>query len=553
MTTFVTPWEARCALPPKQHQRDGVHALVERDIFMLADEVGCGKTKQVIDAAQILFEREAIDLVLVLCPAFARGVWANPDPALGEIAKHSWPSIPYACREYSIANPDLKLQRGIHGSRTNEDTFLRWLVTNYEFVRREERLIPLLRYLGMRPFWLVCDESWMLKDQGTAQFKAAYEIRKLAKRVTLLNGTPIADNPLDLNAQMKMLSDRILGFSYRDRLGREKISTSTTRFRQHYALLKPNVNFPMIVGWQNLEELRAKVAPHVLRRKTRECFDLPDVLDPILIEARLSDDTWRIYKEMRDNMIAWLTSSPKPESDSPLASIANQAIVRGLRLAQITSGFLGGVREFDPMADPELASLDAMVDGEGFIAPAAEPQTKEIGREKLDGFLDWLSHLDPLPNRILIWARFRKEIERCAAAFEPGSSKKHLDRDMFMLYGGQTKADREAAVRALNPAIEPEGPVGVVGSPEAGGAALNLSGASLAVNLSHGFNLRVYLQARGRIDRPGQKEKIRYVDVVATGPKGQKTIDHHILAALRGKDDIAQWTTATWRQKLQDE
>lgn len=539
-------------MPPKQHQRDGVHALVERDIFMLADEVGCGKTKQVIDSAQILFERGDIDLVLVLCPAFARGVWANPDPALGEIAKHSWPSIPYACREYSIANGDLKLQRAISGTRTDEDVFLRWLVTNYEFVRREERLDPLLRYLGMRPFWLVCDESWMLKDQATAQFKAAYEIRKLAKRVTLLNGTPIADNPMDLNAQMKMLSDRILGFEYKDRLGRTKISTSTTRFRQHYALLKPNVNFPMIVGWQNLEELRAKVAPHVLRRKTRECFDLPQILDPILIEARLKDETWRIYKEMRDNMVAWLGKSPTGEEK---ASVANQAIVRGLRLAQITSGFLGGVRDLDAAAvlDPEMASLDALIDEGEFIAPAEEPETKEIGREKLDGFLDWLSRLEPLPDRILIWARFRKEIERCAAAFQPGSQEKHLDRDMFMLYGGQTKADRELAVRALNPALKPDGPVGVVGSPEAGGAALNLSGASLAVNLSHGFNLRVYLQARGRIDRPGQTEKIRYVDVVATGPKGQKTIDHHILAALRGKDDIAQWTTATWRQKLQDE
>jgi len=124
---------------------------------------------------------------------------------------------------------------------------------------------------------------------------------------------------------------------------------------------------------------------------------------------------------------------------------------------------------------------------------------------------------------------------------------------MFLLYGGQKKAERELAVRALNPAIIPDRKNGVVGSPQAGGAALNLSGASMAVNLSHDFNLRVFLQARGRIDRPGQLEKIQYVDVVATGPKGQKTIDHHILAALRGKDDIAQWTTATWRQKLQDE
>lgn len=545
----MIPWEHRCTLPPKQHQREGVQVLVEHDKFLLADEVGCGKTKQIIDTAQVLFERRDFDLVVVTCPAFARGVWADPDPALGEIAKHSWKDLPWACRQYSITNDNLKIQRGIHGSRTNEDTFLRWLVTNYEFIRREERLTPLLRFLTPRKFWLVCDESWALKDQGTAQFKATYAIRQLADRVTLLNGTPVADNPLDLNAQMKMLDEKILGFEYRDRHGRTKISTATTRFRQHYAILKPNVNFPQIVGWQNLEELRAKVAPYVLRRLTRECFDLPEHLDPLMLEFKLKDETWKTYKSMRDHMVAWIDS---PEGGKPQASIVNQAIVRALRLAQITSGFLGGVKEFsEESGDPDMASLDALIDSQ--IGRPNDPRVEEIGREKLDGLLGWLSSLDPQPDRILIWARFRKEIERTAAAFKPGGPTKHLDRDMFMLYGGQKKDDRLAAVRALNPDIQPDGPVGVVGSPHAGGAALNLAGASMAITLSHDFNLRVYTQARGRIDRPGQRNKIRYVDVVATGPKGQKTIDHHILAALRGKEDIAQWTMATWRRKLMEE
>lgn len=47
-------------------------ALVEREIFLLADEVGCGKTKQIIDAAQLLFKAGELDLILVLCPAIGR-------------------------------------------------------------------------------------------------------------------------------------------------------------------------------------------------------------------------------------------------------------------------------------------------------------------------------------------------------------------------------------------------------------------------------------------------------------------------------------------------
>jgi hypothetical protein len=145
------------------------------------------------------------------------------------------------------------------------------------------------------------------------------------------------------------------------------------------------------------------------------------------------------------------------------------------------------------------------------------------------------------------------EIERAAAAFDPMSKHRHLARRMHVLYGGQSRFDREEAIAALNPAIDVDEPTGVVGTPAAGGAGLNLAGASLAINLSHDFNLRVFLQSRGRIDRLGQKHPIRYVDVVATGPKGQRTIDHHILAALRGKEDIAAWTAATWRKRLIEE
>jgi SNF2 family DNA or RNA helicase len=534
---------SRSATTPREHQKYGVKWLLQNQLALLADEVGAGKSKQVVDTAQILFEAGDIDCVAVLCPAFARGVWSNPNPLMGEVAKHSWSSVAYAVREYSVVNTDLSRPVGIHSNRDKaalvQSPFLRWIVANYEFIRRTERLTPLVSYLANRKFWLVLDEAWALKDQHTDTWKAVYAVRRLARRVTLLNGTPIADSPKDLNAQMRMLDERILGFKYLDAKGREKWSCSDTRFLQRYALLKPNMNFPLITGWQNLEELSGKVAPFVLRRRTRECFDLPPILEPITIEAKLKDENWRIYKQMRDDMVAWLGT----DQGEDVVSVASQAIVRGLRLAQITSGFLGGIQKMD-LGEGFLDFGTQLEPGERLIN---KPPTavKEIGSEKIDMLLAWLDEIEQ-PDRLLVWGRFRAEIERAARLLGVG-------RQAYLLYGGQTKDEREAAVRALNPDLPVDGPIAVVGSPQAGGAALNLSGASMAVYLSHDFNLRVYLQSRGRIDRPGQRQPIRYVDVVATGPKGQKTIDHHVIAALRGKEDIANWTAATWRQKLMEE
>src|SRR5262249_1978186 len=103
---------ARCTTVPRQHQKDGVVAPFKRRLFMLADEVGGGKSKQVVDASQFLCEelipgtaQREIDTVVVLCPAFARGVWASLDPNMGEVAKHGWGSINNRIIEYSVKNP----------------------------------------------------------------------------------------------------------------------------------------------------------------------------------------------------------------------------------------------------------------------------------------------------------------------------------------------------------------------------------------------------------------------------------------------------------------
>jgi hypothetical protein len=541
---FEIDW-TRCATTPRDHQKLGVRTLLRRDdpadgrvipdVFLLGDEVGAGKSKQGIDTAQILYEAGVIDTVVVECPAAARGVWANPDPELGEVAKHGWPSITNTIIEYSVRFGDKPLRKTY-----GRDKGLLWLVTNYEFIRRDERLGPLLSFLANRRYWLICDEAWALKDCGTDQWKATHKIRRMAARVTLLNGTPVTEDPLDLFAQMKMLDVRILGFKY------------FSHFRNYYAEMKPNVSFPMITGWKNLEELREKVRPYVLHRKTRDCFDLPPVLDPVLIEAKLTDDNWRIYKGMRDEMVSWLEL--KPEENIGTASIARQAIVKAMRLAQITSGYVGGVQDVDmsegdflDFSDGKFEDVATFKDDHPVIAPTVV--VREIGTEKLDALIAWLERLWPVPNRILVWCRFRLEVERTASRL---AADTHWKR-MHLLYGSQSQAERDAAIAALNPGILPSEPTGVVGNPNAGGAGVNLAGASLAATLSHDTKLRVYLQARGRIDRPGQTQPIRYVDVVATGPKGQRTIDHHILAALRGKQDIARWTTATWRSKLLEE
>jgi hypothetical protein len=516
-------------LPSRAHQLVGVERLVERPFFALFDEVGAGKTKQVIDAAQILFTRGEIDTALVIAPGFARSTWADEDPTLGEIAKHAWDAVPNVIHEFRPDYTDIRWEPGLN-----------WVVSNYELIRRDARLAELLRTLRGRRTWLICDESWNVKgfsDQTRACFRLRY---RRAERVTLLNGTPLDNGkPEDIYYQFMLLDKGILGV------------TTRAHFRQRYCVMGGFQN-RQVIDYQNLDELNARVAPHVLARKTRDCFDLPPMLDPIVLEAPLTDASWKIYRQMRDDLVAWLGTQ---------ASVSRQAVVRGLRLAQICSGFLGGLEDEDSEHElgantPDLGTMPDWLRikrenqrlgtapsaaSAACNMPQAGPSTKEIGREKLDALLRWLKQ-NPT-DKLIVWSRFRPELERNAKELA------RLFPRVERLCGG---VDKEPAKRLLAPDGD-RSPGVVCGIQKAGGASLNFSAASVAVYMSNGVRLLEKTQSIGRIERPGQRSPMLVVDIIATGPKGQKTFDHQLLKSLRNKDDMARWSVAQWRAALAEE
>ena len=541
--------------PHREHQLVGLLKLLEMPTFCLFDEVGAGKTKQIIDTSQVLFLHHELDTVLVLTPGFARSTWADEDPDLGEVAKHAWDNVPNVIHEYHKDYDEL----GLYPNSLN------WVVSNYEFVRRDDRCWALDKQLRGRKTWLVLDESWALKGNSD-QMKAVRRLRnRRSVRATLLNGTPLSDGkPEDLYYPLSILDPAIIG------------TPTKASFRAKYCVMG-GFDGKKVVGYQNLDDLNQRVAPYVLSRRTRDCFDLPPMLDPITIEARLSNSTWALYKDMRDEMVGQLGNQ---------ISTASQAIVKSLRLAQLCSGFLGGLQDLgdDEEVVNSITSGDtsalfgaqpqwlrsiheqaATVQGEDAAGTSApDPQhpggsqaspaqqaivgrtasgaVREVSREKLDALLSWLDMRGTLPHKLLVWTRFTPDLLRCRD--ELAKVYPHV----FELRG---KVDKGPAKAFLAPGSDPRSGA-VVGNPKAGGASLNFSASNIAVYLSNGPALIERTQSIGRIERPGATQPMLIVDVLATGPKGQKTFDHRVLKALRSKDDMARWSVEQWRQILRD-
>ena len=543
---------SRCRLPPFAHQREDVQALLDRPYFFIASEMRTGKSKIVVDAAQFLFEAGVIDRVIVVAPAPVRDVWF--DQQLGEIAKHLWNGVPTAVFEFHVRNRSWTWTDK-QGYLPSDKRVLTFHVTNYEFLRSKARLEDLLPICGPKTL-LVLDESSFVKNHAAAQTKACMQLRKACGRVVLLNGTPLFHSPLDLFSQGNLLSPSVLDCKF------------VTLFKARYAIQAPVLKYggqPMtnawgkpilkIDAWTNLDDLQKRFAPVTVRRLQKDCLDLPPKLDPVTLTATLTPETWKAYKAMRDEMVIWL------QSGDDVATSATAA-VKALRLSQITGGFLGGVEDanIDPMPDvidlpgSFLDGLKLQPEGVDALVKQSEHFSRvssiEIGREKLDVLLWFIERrLEEDPNLHLVaWGRFRAEVLRAEADVKA----KFPQFETAVIMGGQKKDERIRALSLLKPETSPLGPVFVAGIEGTGSFGLDFTAAHTCVTLSSGYSPGRSAQTLDRIYGPGMTHPAAYYDIIATGPKGQHTIDRDILIARRSGEDVAQRTAAAWIHILKE-
>lgn len=512
---------SRCALPPFIHQGIGVRYIVRNPYFLLADEMGAGKTKQAIDASQVLFVRGVIKKVLIICPAPVRAVWF--DKNFGELHKHLWPDLCSMIIEYHKGKDRI----WSHGKPFREP-YLEWVITNYDYIRDGEGYEEIISYCDSSTL-LVLDESSALKNHKAAQTKACIHIRNKCGRVLLLNGTPITHSPADMYAQGRVMDKSILDC---------KVFFD---FRARYIVLG-GWEDKQVIGWRNLEDLQTRFAPYVLRRLKKDCLDLPEKMPPVMLQVPLTQKTWGHYKAMRDQLVAWLTDQQ--------VSVAPLAIVKALRLAQITSGFIGGVEE--ESLEPIQLDLPTWLPFED--ADETLPNTRGtviISDEKLAYFLDWLeAALYKKPDlKMILWCRFKPELFRVLEAVQA----RFPLVTVASMFGGQKKADRTRTRELLNPATTVKGALVAGCTLGTGSIGLTLTAADTNYYMSLNRVLLHLLQSIDRTHRPTQINPVNYYYCLATGPKGQKTVDHVIYGALEKREQLATWTTGAWVKALTEE
>lgn len=453
-----------------QHQVTGVGAIVRNKRFALFDDPGLGKTLQFIEAWRTV--RTEVRQALIVCPAGVRFTWG--DLEIGELVK------------WGIDKNDIVVYTGRQRKPLESACVV---VVSYELLTYATHLHNLLRWMHRAPTYLVGDESSYIKNRKAKRTKAFTLLRKGgASRVLILNGTPVANGLEDLWSQFAALDWGIINMPF-------------VEFQARYCVMG-GFQGRGVIGYKNQTELFKRLKPHYLQRSAKECLDLPDVLYTIR-SVELSKETWRIYKDMRDQFLVELRVGDVDE----VVTAAN-AGVKLVRLLEIAAGQLEG---------------------------------QAIATDKLDELWEILRQFPG--QRVVVWCWFREQIEQTV------NELRRAGHVVATIKGGQSKNVRDEAIRTFM--FDPR--CILVGQPVAGGLGLNLQLSHITICMTNWFSLLTRVQLIGRQHRKGQEARVQVIDVLGTGPDGQHTVDHTVLRALNHKEEISHWTRGRWLQALNEE
>lgn len=339
---------------PFKHQIEGFEYGLSHDRFLLGDEQGLGKTKQVIDIAIAKKLQRGYKHCLIICGVNGlKWNWQN------EIKIHSNESgwiIGQRTHNHkiTIGSTADKLYDLQHLDEI-KDYFI---ITNIESIRSAEITDEIVKLCKNKTIGLVAiDEIHKAKNPSSQQGKAMLKIKSECR--IAMTGTPLMNTPIDLYIILKWLG-------YEEH--------SLTAFKRHYCIMGGFGGYE-IVGYKNLDELQSQFGSVMLRRLKSDVLDLPEktyIDEYVEMTAKQN----QIYREVSADIQMHIDQIKA--SNNPLAML--------IRLRQAT-GYTGILSS----SVHESAKLDRM---EELVAEAIENGKKVVI------FSNWLQMTDPITERL---------------------------------------------------------------------------------------------------------------------------------------------------------
>jgi hypothetical protein len=230
----------RLAAPLLPFQREGVGYLVAQGRAMLADDVGLGKTMQVLAACETLCAHGEADRVLIVAPAATLPFWARELERL----TRSPPAL--------LSGDGLTLRSAMASGA-------RYKLVSYDTIAHHGET-----FASLQPDVLVLDEAQRAKN---FRARTAIALRGIQARfVYALTSLPLDRHLDDLYALVQLVDDQVLA----------------PLWRFNFAFYEQDAR-GTITGYKNLSKLRLLLSPLLVRRRKEEV--LPQ-LPPLTRQSR---------------------------------------------------------------------------------------------------------------------------------------------------------------------------------------------------------------------------------------------------------------------------
>ena len=478
---------------PYPHQLECLNRFGNSEAFALLADMGTGKTWIIINNVARLWEEQKCDAVIVFAPNGVHHNWVYR-----EIPKHMPDECVYISASWT-STPKKDERRALLNVMEAPRTTLRILTMNWEALQYDSSISFAKRFCeSANKLMIVCDESDNFKTPSIKRTGSLMRLRQYSAYRRIMSGTPINNSPIDLFTQFNFLDHNILK------------AKSYFAFKNEYAEVLPK-NHPLVKAisdknncrgspqliatdengnkkYKNLDRLTKIIAPYSFRVVKSECLSLPDkVYKTILFDMTREQE--KVYKQVKNEQRLILEDVITP---------INQLVAMS-KLAQITSGYC--IHPFEE-----------------------EPINIEGDNRKLAILKETVLRCVTEGNKVIVWARFRKEISDIVKELEKESIK------YVQYHGGVSKIDREMAIEQF----ERGDSMVFVGNQQSGGVGITLVAASYVIYFSNDFSLRNRLQSEDRAHRIGQNKTVTYINIAARG-----TIDEFIISAIENKKDIS--------------
>lgn len=460
----------------RNYQLEGVHWLERlRNMHLsgiLADDMGLGKTLQAIIAVTQSKCKKPATPSLVVCPTSLVYNWKE---------------------EFHKFNPNLKVQvvdshPGQRHRLLKEIQKYDVLVTSYNLLQKDVE-----QYRKIPFDYVILDEAQHIKNRGTRNAKSVKMIQGAHRLI--LTGTPI-ENSLD---ELWSLFDFLM----------PGLLSSYDRFVEKY--MRSHVQTPS--SGTNMETLRRKVSPFILRRMKEDVLDdLPPVTD-ILYHCHLTDTQKELYNSYAASAKEELSKLVKKEG-------------------------------FDKIHIHVLATLTRLKQICCHPAIFAKETPEEGDSAKYDLLMELLPSLIEGKHKAVIFSQYTQMLK----ILRDDLVRKGIP---FSYLDGSCK-NRLQIVNDFN--NDPSIPLFLV-SLKAGGSGLNLVGADTVIHYDMWWNPAVENQATDRVHRLGQKKSVSSYKLITLNTIEEKILNLQnrkkgLVKKVISSDDEAI-SRLTWEEVLE--